>query len=203
MSYLQRRGVSSPLARALGLASLAFATALAWPAPAAAHVGCCVQCVNPHGSTIPPAGSALACKVGTMPSTKAGKAGVNPDGFFQVGTALTEGGTCTAGTSDVKLFSCTNVVLEGGQFRCADAGTPICEAGDTSCIFENGTLIKYTQASGAKTPTVTPMGSNNGRGFGAGGVVTFRIKASGDLMVCSADNPAAPCAVCPVPRPPK
>ncbi len=202
MALLQQTGVSSPLARILGLASLAFATAVAWPSPAAAHVGCCLQCVNPHGKTIPPAGSAIPCDVGTMPSDEAGNAGVNPDGFFQIGTTDgTPGAACLSGTSDVKLFSCASVNASG---QCTDTNpTPICENGDPSCIFEKGTLIKFTEANGAKTPTVEDMGSNNGGGFGGqGGAVEFRIKASGDLMVCSADNPTA-CTVCPVPPPAK
>jgi hypothetical protein len=157
--------------------------------------------VNPHGQTIPPAGSALACDVGRQPSTNAFNAGFNPDGFFQVGTTNGEGG-CTTGTADVELFNCTRVVFDEttGQFECASVDGEFTNPND-GVIFPNGTLLKYTQAPGVDTLTVEPMGSNNGSGNPNGGAVEFRLKASGDLLVCSADG--AGCALCLVPPPPK
>lgn len=56
---------------ALALAFLAFA------APARAHVPFCQEDVNPHGQTVPPAGST------TLPGPKGG---INEDGFYIVGT---------------------------------------------------------------------------------------------------------------------
>lgn len=198
MVFLKQPGASSPLARALGLATLALAAAVAWPSPAAAHVACCVQCWNPHGGTIPPAGSAIACDPELMPSDNADKAGFNPDGFFLVGTALEPGGTCGGpGTSDAVLFSC-DLVYANGQLTCPTANRT--EIG----TFESPTYIKYTEANGAKTPTVDDMAGNNAGGFGGGQAeaVQFRIKASGDLVVCNSEN-LNDCAICPVPAPPK
>jgi hypothetical protein len=178
----------SPLVTLLGAALLFVAT------PAAAHPGCCVQCVNPHGDVIPPAGSADPCDLGRLPTTNASNAGFNPDGFFQVGTR-DDAGTCTAGDLDVTLFSCTNVTFDQGlgQFVCGDTQ----QIGTST--FPNGTLIKYTEANGAQTPTVKPMGSNNGSGNPNGGAVAFHIKAAGDLLVCSDVG----CELCFVPPPPK
>jgi hypothetical protein len=42
--------------------------------PASAHIPLCVETVNPHGQTIPPAGT-------TLPGPKGGQ---NPDGFYQI-----------------------------------------------------------------------------------------------------------------------
>jgi hypothetical protein len=148
--------------------------------------------VNPHGDVIPPAGSADPCDIGRLPTTSASNAGFNPDGFFLVGTRDANG-TCGAGDLNVELFSCdVSFFDEGtGKFGCLstqDIGP-----------FDNGTLIKYTEAEGAKTPTVKPMGSNNGSSNPNGGAVAFKIKASGDLEVCSAEG----CELCLVPPPPK
>lgn len=186
-----RRGWSrlvSPLVTLLGAALLFVAT------PAAAHPGCCVQCVNPHGDVIPPAGSADPCDLGRFPTTNASNAGFNPDGFFQVGTADING-VCTLGDFNPELFSCTDVEFDEvtQQLVCASTPQPI------EGTFLNGTVIKYTEANGIKTPTVKPMGSNNGSGNPNGAAVAFHIKASGDLMVCSPDG----CEICLVPPPPK
>ena len=59
------------LCGALALALLAFA------APARAHVPFCQETVNPHGQTVPPAGST------TLPGPNGG---INEDGFYLVGT---------------------------------------------------------------------------------------------------------------------
>jgi hypothetical protein len=48
-------------------------------APAQAHVPFCVETVNPHGQTVPPAGST------TLPGPNGG---INDDGFYQVGSDL-------------------------------------------------------------------------------------------------------------------
>src|SRR6266508_121073 len=119
MTLVQSRGLSR--ARRWGwlgpsLAALSAAALLGVARPAVAHPGCCLQCVNPHGDTIPPAGSADPCTLGRLPTTNAGNAGFNPDGFFQVGTR--ENGVCTAGNLDVELFSCTEITFEEGQFVC-------------------------------------------------------------------------------------
>jgi hypothetical protein len=179
----------------LWLAGLSAAALLVVARPAAAHPGCCVQCVNPHGEVIPPDGSAAPCDLGRLPTTNAANAGFNPDGFFQVGTRSTEGAACLSGTSDVELFSCDVVIVDGIP-TCVDSS--IIPIDDT---FANGTLIKYTEANGVTTPTVTPMGSNNGSGNVNGGAVAFHIKASGDLLVCSVDGGG--CELCLVPPPPK
>jgi hypothetical protein len=180
--------------RGLWFAWLSVAALLVVARPAAAHPGCCLQCVNPHGETIPPAGSADPCTLGRLPTSSASNAGFNPDGFFQVGTR-DDNGVCTRGTADVELFSCTGLTFDDGEFTCGD----LQQIGDST--FENGTLIKYTEANGIQTPTVKPMGSNNGSGNPNGGAVEFHIKASGDLVVCSEDG--AGCELCPVPPPPK
>jgi hypothetical protein len=62
-----------------GLVSIGAALILA--APAQAHQPFCVETVNPHGQTVPPAGST------TLPGPNGGQ---NDDGFYEVGAA---GGT--------------------------------------------------------------------------------------------------------------
>ena len=57
------------------LASIGAALILA--APAQAHVPFCKETVNPHGQTVPPAGST------TLPGPNGG---INDDGFYKVGT---------------------------------------------------------------------------------------------------------------------
>lgn len=46
-------------------------------APAQAHVPFCIETVNPHGATVPPAGST------TLPGPRGG---INDDGFYAVGS---------------------------------------------------------------------------------------------------------------------
>jgi hypothetical protein len=159
------------------------AALLAIPAVARAHPPCCVQCVNPHGQTIPPAGSLPTCPIGTIPSTNAFNAGENPDGFFFVGTSDGEGGACGSGTSDVVLI---------------DLGTGLTFAGPgPGGDFLNGTTLKYTQAPGTKFPDVDKIGSSNGQA----GAVEFHLKGAGDLEVCSVEDRT--CVTCLVPPPPK
>jgi hypothetical protein len=55
---------------ALGLPAL-------WSSSAAAHVPSCVETVNPHGETVPPAGST------TLPGPRGGQ---NEDGFYLIGS---------------------------------------------------------------------------------------------------------------------
>jgi len=62
-----------------GLISIGAALMLA--APAQAHQPFCTETVNPHGETVPPAGST------TLPGPRGG---INEDGFYEVGAA---GGT--------------------------------------------------------------------------------------------------------------
>ena len=62
-----------------GLVSIGAALMLA--APAQAHQPFCTETVNPHGQTVPPAGST------TLPGPNGG---INDDGFYEVGAA---GGT--------------------------------------------------------------------------------------------------------------
>jgi hypothetical protein len=57
------------------LASIGAALIVA--APAQAHVPFCVETVNPHGQTVPPAGST------TLPGPNGG---INDDGFYRVGS---------------------------------------------------------------------------------------------------------------------
>lgn len=186
-----------------GALGMGLVVALAVPKLAAAHIGCCVQCVNPHGETIPSAGWLEACSQGTLHSDKAVNAGENPDGFFLVGTRLAGGSACTAGTADVVLKNCTEVVFNQStsQFECATVDGTFTNPDTGTTTFSNGTTIKYTQAPGAGSPTASEMGSNNGSGNPNGGAVEFRLKASGDLLVCSADG--AGCELCLVPPPPK
>ena len=63
------------IAIAAALSSIGAALILA--APAQAHKPFCVETVNPHGQTVPPAGST------TLPGPKGG---INDDGFYEVGT---------------------------------------------------------------------------------------------------------------------
>lgn len=59
------------------LGSAGVVAALAFAAPAQAHVAFCTETVNPHGQTVPPAGST------TLPGPMGG---INEDGFYEVGT---------------------------------------------------------------------------------------------------------------------
>lgn len=64
------------IATAATLASIGAALMLA--APAQAHQPFCTETVNPHGQTVPPAGST------TLPGPNGGQ---NEDGFYEVGAA--------------------------------------------------------------------------------------------------------------------
>jgi hypothetical protein len=163
---------------------IAMAAFMTVPRLARAHPPCCVQCVNPHGHTIPSAGSLPTCTIGSIPTTNAFKAGENPDGFFLVGTTNgEEGAACGSGTSDVVLI---------------DLGTGLTFAGPgPGSDFFNGTTIKYTQAPGTKFPDVDKIGSTNGQA----GAVEFHLKGAGDLEVCSVEDKT--CITCLVPPPPK
>ena len=103
--------------------------------PCAANPPCCVETVNPHGKTIPPAG--LTTKPGTNPNS-----GQNDDGFYLVGTTDGKGGACGSGTSAVRLIDDGSLI---------DFGT-----------FDSGTNVKYTQAPGG-TPDEKKIGSDNGQ----------------------------------------
>ncbi len=59
----------------VGLAALALPAL--WSSSAAAHVPSCVETVNPHGQTVPPAGST------TLPGPRGGQ---NEDGFYLIGS---------------------------------------------------------------------------------------------------------------------
>ncbi len=171
--------------RPASVAFIAVVALMAAPRLARAHPPCCLQCVNPHGDTIPSAGSLTACTVGTLPTTNASKAGENPDGFFQVGTSDGLGGACvTTGTSDVVLIDLgTGLTFTGGNGPGGD--------------FLNGTTIKYTQAPGTKFPDTDKIGSTKGQA----GAVDFHLKGAGDLEVCSVELKT--CITCLVPPPPK
>jgi hypothetical protein len=121
--------------------------------------GGCVEYVNPHGKTIPPAGL-------TPPGTNP-KGGENPDGFYQVGTP---------GSS--------------GPYYVMDLGS-----GQLFGPFSGGTVIKYTQATGA-TPSQKSIGSTNGQA----GAVSWHITGTGDFEIIGGGGPPQ---VCLVPRPPK
>jgi len=121
--------------------------------------GGCVEYVNPHGKTIPPAGL-------TPPGTNP-KGGENPDGFYQVGTS---------GGGDVYVIDLGSTTQFGP--------------------FAGGTVIKYTQATGA-TPGQTSIGSTNGEA----GAVSWHITGTGDFEIVPVGG--GPTQVCLVPRPPK
>ena len=84
------------------LGSAAVVAALAFAAPAQAHVAFCTETVNPHGQNVPPAGST------TLPGPKGG---INDDGFYEVGT--------DAGTA-VRLMD-----TDGNDFGVFPSGTKV------------------------------------------------------------------------------
>jgi hypothetical protein len=140
--------------------------------PAAAHPPFCVESVNPHGQNTPPAGST------TLPGDNC-HSGQNPDGFWLVGTLFPGTEIC-----DASVSSCVDVCLfdtDGNSFGC----------------FDSSTHIKYTEANGAE-PSVKKIGSDNGQA----GAVAWHIKGTGDLVVCSEEDPNF-CTTCYVPPPPK
>lgn len=64
--------------RRIVVAALPVAAILAFgPGTASAHVPFCVESVNPHGQTVPPAGST------TLPGPNGGQ---NEDGFYKIGS---------------------------------------------------------------------------------------------------------------------
>jgi hypothetical protein len=110
-----------------------------------------------------------------------GGQGQNQDGFYELGA-----------TDDVFTTEDLQVFVE-------DTGS-----GWIFGPFSVGTRIKYTEANGA-TPSIKPMGGNNGNGNGAAGAVDWHIKGTGDLSVTAVDgsgNVSAPVS-CLVPPPPK
>jgi hypothetical protein len=181
-SNVQRSAHLRPT-RSVALCLFAMVVLVSVPSLAAAHPPCCVQCVNPHGGTIPSAGSLPVCSMGTLHSPNASGAGENPDGFFLVGTTTGEGAACGSGTSDVVLKDLGTGLSFGGPGPGGD--------------FFNGTTIKYTQAPGTTVPDVKKIGSTNGQAS----AVDFHLKGAGDLEVCSVD--LGTCVTCLVPPPPK
>ena len=121
--------------------------------------GTCVEYVNPHGATIPPAGQ-------TPPGTNP-KSGENPDGFYQIGST------------------------DGSQVYVIDTAT-----GTKYGPYDNGTVIKYTEANGADPKTLT-IGSTTGQA----GAVQVHIFGQGDPAVQSVNGGSL--TVCLVPPPPK
>jgi hypothetical protein len=110
-----------------------------------------------------------------------GGQGQNQDGFYELGA-----------TDDVFTTEDLQVFVE-------DTGS-----GWIFGPFSVGTRIKYTEANGA-TPSIKPMGGNNGNGNGAACAVDWHIKGTGDLSVTAVDgsgNMSAPVS-CLVPPPPK
>jgi hypothetical protein len=97
-------------ARTAGLASSVLLVALLAPAgPAQAHSAFCEETVNPHGQTVPPAGST------TMPGPQGG---INDDGFYVVG-ALSDPNDPNS-TVDVRLED-----TDGNVFGVFPSGTKV------------------------------------------------------------------------------
>jgi hypothetical protein len=133
------------------------ASARVTPASVQYASGTCVESVNPHGQTIPPAGQ-------TPPGNGPGQ---NEDGFYEIGSD---------GSGDV-------VVTDLGS-------------GTVFGPYPSGTVIKYTQATGA-TPGEKTIGSDNGQA----GAVTVHITGTGDFSVTPVGGGTS--VTCLVPRPPK
>jgi hypothetical protein len=112
-------------------ASVAFAIAAG---PASAHPRC-VESVNPHGQTIPPAGST------TLPGPRGGQ---NEDGFYRL-TVFGE----VEGTEIDRRGIYDILVIDLGS-------------GTQFGPYPQNTTIKYTQAPGA-TPGEKKIGSTNGQ----------------------------------------
>ena len=122
-------------------------------------VAACLQSVNPHGQTTPPA------------------KGTNPDGFF-----IISGEDDVTSTADLEVF-----VLDTGS-------------GTIFGPYPSGTVIKYTEAPGAK-PSEATIGSGNGQA----GAVTVHITGTGDgavFVVDTSGNESAQVS-CLVPPPPR
>jgi hypothetical protein len=78
------------------------------------------------------------------------------------------------------------------------------ESGTVFGPFAVGTRIKYVEANGA-TPSISPMGGNNGKGGGLAIDVDWKIVGNGDAAVTAVDgsgNVGGP-VFCLVPPPPK
>jgi hypothetical protein len=132
-------------------------TATASPADVQYTSGTCVEDVNPHGSTVPPAGQ-------TPPGNGPGE---NEDGFYNVGSS------------------------DGSSVIVTDLGS-----GQTFGPYPSGTVIKYTQATGA-TPSEKTIGSTTGQA----GAVLVHITGTGDFSVTPVGGGTS--TTCLVPRPPK
>ncbi len=138
------------------------------PTLAFAHPPCCVETVNPHGHTVPPAG--LTTSPGTNP-----RSGQNDDGFFFVGTTSGEpDAACGTGTSAVRLIDTGSLVGFG--------------------TFANGTIVKFTQAPGG-TPDEKKIGSDNGQAgavdvhlTGTGDLLVCSVE-TGECLTCFVSPP--------------
>lgn len=103
--------------------------------------------------------------------------GMNEDGFYEFGTL--------AGAW-------------GEQVRVRDDGS-----GTVFGPFPNGTRVKWVEANGA-TPSIGPMGGNNGNGGGQAKAVDFQIRARGDAQAFFVDEKGVEVSVtCLVPPFPK
>lgn len=137
----------------------------------------CVETVNPHGQTVPPAGST------TLPGPRGGQ---NEDGFYQL--------QAIGGEAFVQIF-----VLDKGKDNIPgttdDTVFPSAPPG-----FAHGTNIKYTEANGA-TPNMKKMGS----GSGQAGAIAAHITGNGDAGVFTVypDGTRSGVVQCHVPPPPK
>ncbi len=131
----------------------------------------CNETVNPHGKTVPPAGSS------TLPGPKGGQ---NEDGFYEVSADDADG-------------------PDPLEVWVEDTGS-----GMIFGPFPSGTKIKYTEANGA-TPSIMPMGGNNGSGNGQANAVDWHIRGTGDAAAFAVDGLGAvsPQVSCLVPPPPK
>jgi hypothetical protein len=119
--------------------------------------GTCIEDVNPHGGTVPPAGQ-------TPPGNGPGQ---NEDGFYQVGTS------------------------DGSEVIVTDLGS-----GTQFGPYPSGTVVKYTQATGA-TPSEKKIGSTDGQA----GAVLVHITGTADFSVTPVGGGTS--TTCLVPRPPK
>jgi len=99
-----RRFVLLPLLVATGVAVLGTGTA-------SAHVPFCTESVNPHGATVPPAGST------TLPGPNGGQ---NEDGFYLIGTDVGTAVTVVTGGVTFGPFPSGSVV----KYTQAPGATP-------------------------------------------------------------------------------
>jgi hypothetical protein len=72
-----------------------------------------------------------------------------------------------------------------------DQSVPVSIRDDASGVvfgpFPSGTKIKWVEANGA-TPSITPMGGNNGNGKGQANAVDYQIRAQGDAAAFVIDE---------------